>query len=162
MNIRKILCPTDFSEHTDAALGYASVLAAESGAMLYIVHVDEYRDATAALGEAALSYPAPWAVADRCEVRQQLEKVRPTRPSVDFEHRYLSGGPIREIVDFAERENVDLIVMGSHGRTGISRLLMGSVAEGVARRAPCPVMIVKQPHKDVASSAKDDAMVLQD
>jgi nucleotide-binding universal stress UspA family protein len=162
MNIHKILCPTDFSGHTDAALGYASVLAAESGATLYIVHVDEYRDATAALGEAALNYPAPWAVADRCEVRQQLEKVRPTRPGIEFEHRYLSGGPVREIVEFAERENVDLIVMGSHGRTGISRLLMGSVAEGVARRAPCPVMIVKQPHKDVESTATDDAMVLQD
>ena len=122
--------------------------------------MDEYRDATAALGEAALSYPAPWAVADRCEVRQQLEKVRPTRPSVDFEHRYLSGGPIREIVDFAERENVDLIVMGSHGRTGISRLLMGSVAEGVARRVPCPVMIVKQPQKTAENAEPDDAMVI--
>jgi universal stress protein A len=160
MNIRKILCPTDFSGHTDAALGYASVLASESGATLYIVHVDEYRDATAALGEAALSYPAPWAVADRCEVRHQLEKVRPTRPSVDFEHRYLSGGPIREIVEFAERENVDLIVMGSHGRTGISRLLMGSVAEGVARRAPCPVMIVKQPHKSAEKPAPNNAMAI--
>jgi nucleotide-binding universal stress UspA family protein len=160
MNIRKIVCPTDFSEYTEAALNYASVLAAETDAKLYIVHVDEYRDATAAMGEAALAYPAAWAVEDRTEVRQHLDKVVPTRSGLDFEHRYLSGGPIREIVEFAEREHADLIVMGSHGRTGIGRLLMGSVAEGVARRATCPVLIVKQPHKTAEKSAPDDAMVI--
>jgi universal stress protein A len=161
MNTRKILCPTDFSKYTDAALNYASALASESGATLYITHVDEYRDPTAMSGEASLSYPAPWAVADRSEVRQQLEKVLPTAPRVDYEHRYLEGSPVREIVAFAEREHVDLIVMGSHGRTGLSRLLMGSVAEGVARRAACPVLIVKQPVIDPPYESTDDhAMVL--
>ncbi len=138
MNTRKILCPTDFSHDTDAALGYASSLAAESGATLYIVHVDEYRDSSAALGEVAVNYAAPWGVADRSEIRKQLEQVKPTLSHVDYEHRYLEGGPIHEIVAFAEREHVDLIVMGSHGRSGLARLLMGSVAEGVCRRAPAP------------------------
>ena len=162
MNTRKILCPTDFSQYTDAALGYASSLAAESGGTLYIVHVDEYRDSSAALGEVAINYAAPWGIADRSEVRKQLDEVKPTLPHVDFEHRYLEGGPIHEIVDFAEREHVDLIVMGSHGRTGLARLLMGSVAEGVARRAPCPVLIVKQPVAVAAEGESDDAMVLQE
>ncbi len=160
MNARKILCPTDFSQHTDAALGYASALAAESGATLYIVHVDEYRNASAALGEVALNYNAPWEAADRSEVRQKLKQVKPTVSRVDFEHRYLEGGPVHEIIDFAARERMDLIVMGSHGRTGLSRLLMGSVAEGVARRAPCPVLIVKQPVPATQDNSLDDAMVL--
>jgi nucleotide-binding universal stress UspA family protein len=161
MNTQRILCPTDFSHFTDAALSYASSLAAESGAKLYIAHVDEYRDSSAALGEAAVVY-APWGVTDRNDVRKQLDQVRPTLPRVACEHRYLEGAPVREIVDFAERENIDLIVMGSHGRTGLSRLLMGSVAEGVARRAACPVLIVKQPSASAQESPSDDAMVLQE
>ena len=161
MNIRKILCPTDFSQFTDAALSYASALAAESGATLYIVHVDQYRDSSAALGEASVAY-APWAVVDRSEVRKQLEQVQPASPRVAYDHRYLEGAPIREIVGFAERENIDLIVMGSHGRTGLARLLMGSVAEGVARLASCPVLIVKQPMAKAEESPSDDTLVLQE
>jgi nucleotide-binding universal stress UspA family protein len=61
----------------------------------------------------------------------------------------VKGIPVTEIIDFAEREHIDLIVMASHGRTGLWRILMGSVAEGVMRKAACPVLIVKQPrHKD--------------
>jgi nucleotide-binding universal stress UspA family protein len=162
MNTRKILCPTDFSQFNDAALGYASSLAAESDATLYIVHVDEYRDASAALGDAAVNYAAPWGIADRSEIRQQLDAVKPTVPRVDYERRYLEGGPIHEIVAFAGREHIDLIVMGSHGRTGLARLLMGSVAEGVARRAPCPVLIVKQPVENCAHVSRDDSLVFQE
>ena len=110
----------------------------------------------------AVDYAAPWGTADRSEVRQQLEQVKPTVPRVDYEHRYLEGGPVHEIVAFAEREHIDLIVMGSHGRTGLARLLMGSVAEGVARRAPCPVLIVKQPVASTPESEVDDAMVLKE
>jgi nucleotide-binding universal stress UspA family protein len=64
---------------------------------------------------------------------------------VAYEHHYLRGSPVVEILNFAEDENIDLIVMASHGRTGLSRLLMGSIAEGVMRKARCPVLIVKQP-----------------
>jgi nucleotide-binding universal stress UspA family protein len=63
------------------------------------------------------------------------------------------GSPQKEILQFAGEEAVDLIVMGSHGRTGISRLLMGSVAEAVMRKAPCPVLIVKQPTKALPGDA---------
>lgn len=162
MNLNKILCPTDFSPYNDAALKYASALAAESGATLIIAHVDEYRDASAALGEGALTYTGPLGMEDRSEVRKKLDHVKPTNSRVVYEHRYLEGGPIHEIVAFADREHVDLIVMGSHGRTGLSRLLMGSVAEGVARRATCPVLIVKQPVPETPEVVSDDAMVLQE
>jgi universal stress protein A len=162
MNVTKILCPTDFSPHTEAALKYASALAAESGATLIIAHVDEYRDASAALGEAALVYADPLGMEDRSEIRRKLEAIRPTNSRVVYEHRYLEGGPIHEIVAFAEREHVDLVVMGSHGRTGLARLLMGSVAEGVARRAMCAVLIVKQPMEETPAVARDDSLVLQE
>jgi nucleotide-binding universal stress UspA family protein len=71
--------------------------------------------------------------------------VVPTVRRVQYQHHYLKGSPVAEITGFAEREQIDLIVMASHGRTGLWRLLMGSVAEGVLRRAHCPVLIIKQP-----------------
>jgi nucleotide-binding universal stress UspA family protein len=145
MNIQKILFPTDFSRYNDAALEYAKTLAAEADALLYIVHVDEMQDFHAAMGESGCLIAAAVAHEGRPEVRRRLEGVLPATEEVIYEHYYLRGSPVHEIVQFAERENVDLIVMGSHGRNGLSRLIMGSVAEGVMRKAPCPVLIVKQP-----------------
>ena len=72
-----------------------------------------------------------------------LEAVVPTDPEVHFEHRMVMGDPADEIVKIAHEDNVDLIVMATHGRTGFKRLLMGSVAEEVVRRAECPVFTFK-------------------
>jgi nucleotide-binding universal stress UspA family protein len=79
------------------------------------------------------------------ELRRMLGNVVPTDHNVPFEHRLLVGEPATAIVEDAEKEGADLIVMGTHGRTGLSRLLMGSVAEAVVRRAKCPVLTVKHP-----------------
>ena len=73
-----------------------------------------------------------------------LKEVVPTDPQVACEHRLLTGDPAVAIARLAEEEHADLIVMGTHGRTGLTRLLMGSVAEAVVRRAPCPVLTYKQ------------------
>jgi nucleotide-binding universal stress UspA family protein len=145
MNIQRILFPTDFSQNNDAALQYASTLAADANALLYIVHVDELQELNAAMGESGYLIAAAIAHEGRPEVRKRLESIVPTSKKVTYEHYYLSGSPVTEIVAFAECENVDLIVMASHGRTGLSRLLMGSIAEGVMRKAPCPVLVVRQP-----------------
>lgn len=75
-----------------------------------------------------------------------LEAVVPEDPNVKYEHRMVTGDPAGRIVELAEEENIDLIVMGTHGRTGLKRLLMGSVAEAVVRRAKCPVLTFKEPH----------------
>lgn len=82
---------------------------------------------------------------DRREVRERLRSIRPTLDGVVCKHRYLRGAPADEILQFAKQEEIDLIVMGSHGRTGLSRLLMGSVADAVMRKASCPILVVKQP-----------------
>jgi universal stress protein A len=159
MNIKRILFPTDFSPDNDAALEYASALAAESGAMLYIVHVDDSTNVSAALGEPGYMYPSAWGPNGRREVRERLTMVIPSVASARYEHRYLTGSPVRELLKFARREHVDLIVMASHGRTGLARLLMESIAEGVMRGAQCPVVVVKQPasHREPAKQNETQA-----
>ena len=117
---------------------------------MYIVHVDSLLDIklpTFPPDLAGSSYDAPWGH-ERHEIRERLTKVVPTVPNVAYEHRYLTGSPAAQILKLAEQERIDLIVMGSHGRTGLSKVLMGSVAEGVMRKAACPVLIVKLPVDD--------------
>jgi universal stress protein A len=145
MNLHKLLYPTDFSDSNNAAFHYAQSLAAESGAVLYIAHVDELLDANSEAAATDYLYTTALGGKDRREVRERLRSIRPTLDGVVYKHRYLRGSPVAEILRFSQREEIDLIVMGSHGRRGLSRLLMGSVAEGVTRKAPCPVLIVKQP-----------------
>jgi nucleotide-binding universal stress UspA family protein len=74
---------------------------------------------------------------------KSLEEVVPADPAVAYEHHVVMGDPATEIIQLARSEGADLIVMGTHGRTGLTRLMMGSVAEAVVRRAPCPVLTLK-------------------
>lgn len=144
MNIKYILVPTDFSEYSDAALEYASRLAADTGATLQLLHVHDTRALGTALGETSYLFAENWEE-ERGRAEQQLKHTMPMAPDVRCEHHMLVGVPDSDIVAFAGDHKTDLIVMASHGRTGISRLVMGSVAEAVMRRAPCPVLIVKLP-----------------
>ena len=80
---------------------------------------------------------------DREELKRMLAEVVPTDPDVGYEHRLMIGAPAGAIVHLAEKEGADMIVMPTHGRTGLLRLLMGSVAEEVVRKAKCPVLTVK-------------------
>ena len=72
-------------------------------------------------------------------------------PAIACRHHLLHGDPATQIVQFAEDEGVDLIVMGTHGRTGLKRLFHGCVAAAVVRRAACPVFTIKQPHEELVS-----------
>ena len=146
MNIKSILLPTDFSHYNDAALEYASKLAAEAKATLHIVYVHDVRELNAAAGEASYLFAATWEKEKLSAVRR-LNKVTPTVTGVTYEHYCPVGDPVSEILALADEKNADLVVMASHGRSGLSRLLTGSVAEGVMRKATCPVLIVKQPSK---------------
>jgi nucleotide-binding universal stress UspA family protein len=139
---KKILFPTDFSSCSDAPLAYATVLARDTGATLLIVHVEEPPLAYGG-GEMYYGTPEP----DYAGLERMLANVRPTDPAVPCERRLVSGSPAETIVELAAAEDVDLIVMGTHGRTGLRRLLMGSVAEAVIREAPCPVLVYRAPLK---------------
>lgn len=145
MQARKILFPTDLSTNSNEGLRWATALARDSGAQLIIAHVEE---PPVAYGGGELYLGAEAGATE--ELRQALVKVLPTDPAVRFEHKLLVGDPASAIVDLAESENVDLIVMSTHGRRGLTRVLMGSVAEVVVRRAKCPVLTVKQPESGEA------------
>ena len=147
MNARKILFSTDFSHTGDAALGLATALARDMGATLHIVHVEEL-PIVYGVGEMYYGMPDP----NEEQLRELLSKVVPTDNQVPFQHHMVIGIPADSIIRLAESEHVDMIVMGTHGRTGLTRLLMGSVTEAVVRGAPCPVLTYKQPHEKPADS----------
>ena len=136
LKLKKILFATDFSEISQAALAYATSLARDTGARLMIVHVEEPPAAYAA-GEMLVIQPQ----VPNPELGRMLAKIAPG--GLRYEHQHLIGNPADEIVRVAEENNVDLIVIGTHGRKGLSRLLTGSVAELVLRHARCPVLAVK-------------------
>ena len=143
MQAKKILFPTDFSHCSDAALPVATSLARDTGAKLLIVHVEE---PPMAYGGGEMYYGMPDPMAD--DLRTMLQRVAPPDPKVPYEHHLLIGDPATAVAELAAKEGTDLIVMGTHGRTGLRRLLMGSVAEAIVRRAPCPVFIMKEPQRD--------------
>lgn len=136
--IHSILLPTDFSEYSDHALAVAGSLARDHGARLVLLHVVE---GEIVAGESGIWLPPAQGTLE--EARERLETLPVPDPSLPVEHRVASGFPVDEILRLAEKEPFDLIVMGTHGRTGLSRLLMGSVAEQVLRRAQCPVLTVR-------------------
>jgi universal stress protein A len=146
MNIKKILFPTDFSDAGKHALHLATSLARDHGGQLVIVHVEEPPMAYGG-GELYYGVEEP----NREELLKMVADVVPTDPGVPCTHKLLIGDPAEAILQTADAESVDLIVLGTHGRRGLTRLLMGSVAEAVVRRANCPVLTVKQPAEVPAS-----------
>ena len=138
MNAQRILFPTDFSDASHGALKYATVLARDSGATLLILHVEDWIPPLS--GEMYM----PTKSFSNPELKKLLAKVVPADKQVAYEHLFVVGEPSDSILRIAKEQHVDLIVMGTHGRTGLGRLLMGSVAEAIVRRAECPVLTVKQ------------------
>jgi nucleotide-binding universal stress UspA family protein len=117
-----------------------------TGARLLIVHVEEPPLAYGG-GELYYGLPEP----DSARILAMLEDVKPADASVPFTHRLTMGDPAGEIVRIAEDEGAELIVLGTHGRTGVTRLLMGSVAEAIVRRAPCPVLVYRETAEKLAA-----------
>jgi nucleotide-binding universal stress UspA family protein len=142
MVAKKILFPTDFSTSTEADLEQAATLAHDTGATLLILHVDE---PPVAYGGGEMYY-GPVFEYDDAERRHLLEAVKPRDASVSCEHRLAHGDPAHEIVQMADQEHVDLIVMSAHEKGRLSRFLIGSVTEEVVRHASCPVLTLKHPH----------------
>ena len=143
---RRILWPTDFSPIAKVALPYAIDLAADGGAELVLLHV--------------LTPPAPYAVPEisgtlreqieqknRAAAREELRKLAAgvKDPKIRTHTVLTKGVPFDQILRVAKRLRCDLIVLATHGRTGLAHVLMGSVAENVVRRAPCPVLTVRPP-----------------
>ncbi len=145
IHVKKILYPTDFSSYSNQAYFHAVGLAETYGASLSVVYV---YNANSTEAESA----------DRDFWRSQLEQVRPANPNIAVQHAFLEGDPATEIARFASDTAIDVIVIGTHGRTGVDRLVMGSVAERVMRESPCSVLVVKLP-RATASSVRPHAIV---
>ncbi len=138
--IKTIVHPTDFSEHSGYAFRVACALARDYGARLVVAHVMSLRMYNSP--EMGPLIPEPAVIED--ELRERLRSVRPSDPAVVLEHRLCRGDAATEIIALAQDVKSELIVMGTHGRTGVGRLLLGSVAEAVLRRAPCPVLTLRE------------------
>jgi nucleotide-binding universal stress UspA family protein len=137
--VKGILVPSDFSETSDAALTYAVTMAQAFGARLYLLHVPgktgENLETNFPVGRFETTAREKL---DAVLTPEEIERLRP-------EYVMRIGVPAEEIVRYADARDVDLIVMGTHGRSGVAHLLMGSVAEHVVRAAPCPVLLVRHP-----------------
>jgi nucleotide-binding universal stress UspA family protein len=144
MQIRTILHPTDFSPRSEAAFQLACSLARDHKARLLILHVLE-RPVIVYTGVMMAPPPPPPTEEERQALREQLQKIRPNDASIAVEHRLEEGDTATAIIEVAREAGCDLVVMGTHGRTGLGRLLMGSVAELVLRGAACPVLTVRLP-----------------
>ena len=110
---------------------------------MLIVHVVEPPPQSADRGVGGYAVEAE----DEAASQRRLNETVPSDPAVSHSHKLLHGTPATEIVKCAEKEGVDLVLIGSHGRRGLMRMLLGSAAEGVVRKAKCPVITVKQPSK---------------
>ena len=156
-NITRILVPTDFSATADAALDYAKGLATKLGACLHVLHVLE--DAYVG-GSFAGELYVPESPNLRAMMVKEAEdllghRVSPQdRELLKAETAVVVGRSFKAIVDYAQEHRADLIVIGTHGRTGMAHLLLGSVAERIVRTAPCPVLTVRDTPVEVGAAVR--------
>jgi nucleotide-binding universal stress UspA family protein len=145
VSIRRILVPLDFSEYADAILEWAAHLAEEHKSTLILMHAYHLPVEFQQMEGAYL--PAEFWTQVKTEAEKALEghaaKLRSKGVSVETE--VIEGYPATAIEEEALRQEADLIVIGTHGHTGLKHLLLGSVAERVVQKAPCPVLTVKTP-----------------
>jgi nucleotide-binding universal stress UspA family protein len=150
LSIKTILHPTDYSENAGYAFRLACALARDYRAKLLLVHVRPLP----AVPTDIVTIPPPPHVDDLDAIlRERLGAMRPDDPQIAVERYLLVGDEAIEIVELAGQVSADMIVMGTHGRTGLKRLLMGSVAEKVSRNAPCPVVTVREPIRSTNDAA---------
>jgi len=152
--LKHVLVATDFSPPSDVALAYGRALAERFGATLHLLHVDDNQFLQARVSD-------PGSVS-RAHQRWLEERLTPSdrsrlnaRASIE-----VNSSAAAAIVSYAQRSSIDLIIVGTHGRSGLSHVLVGSVAERVVRTAPCPVLTVRHPEHEFVvpddSERRDD------
>jgi nucleotide-binding universal stress UspA family protein len=150
IDLHRILVPTDFSKSSDNALTYAVAFAEKFGAEVYLLHV--VQDLALFIPEAIMVAPplAPPVEQFIAAAREALDRAIHglDRPGLTIHPEVAEGVPYEEILRLARQRDVDLIVMGTHGHTGLAHVLLGSICEKVVRRAPCPVLTVRHPEHE--------------
>jgi nucleotide-binding universal stress UspA family protein len=148
--LKHVLVPTDFSDTSDSALRYGKALAAAFGATLHVVHIIEepYGQpwAVEAYGFSLAALQDEWIKDAQARLAGSLTEEE--RKAVNAVTTTVLGHPVMEILRYATENKVDLIVMGTHGRGPLGHVVLGSVAERVVRKAPCPVLTVRTPERE--------------
>jgi universal stress protein A len=149
IELRRILVPTDFSMHSQNAMRYAAALAEKFQSTIYLLHV--VQDLALFLPDAMSGTPPYMPPTEQmlAAVRDSLDRLaREQLDKLPVEQMVREGAPFYEIIACAKENDVDLIIMGTHGRELLAHMLMGSVAEKVVRKAPCPVLTVRHPEHE--------------
>jgi universal stress protein A len=145
MTAQRFLVPVDFSENANRAVEYAIALASKLGARMTLLHMIQLLP----FGSGDMSVTVPYTYIQDLEAditsRMQAYLERVTAAGLEGEIAVVHGVPFQEILETAKAQQIDLIIMGTQGRTGLQHVLMGSVAEKVVRLAPCPVLVVREP-----------------
>ena len=143
--LKKILVPTDFSKQSEKAVLYGKELAGKFGAELHLLHA--YEATPIMYGEGGGVAP-PSTAELQATALKLLNDVDVESNGVAITRKTAEGHALVEIVQYARENDIDLIVMGTHGRGAIAHMLIGSVAENVVRKAPCPVLVVRDEEHD--------------
>ena len=145
--VKRIVVATDFSETSDRAVDAAVELAATTGASVTVVHA--YEIPVYGFPDGSLVASADFATRITTAAQEALAATLEMRKSkgVELEPELRQGVPWQEVNDVADKRNADLIVIGTHGRSGLAHALLGSVAERVIRSATRPVLVIRDPRK---------------
>ena len=141
IELQKILVPIDFSDHSRKAFAYALKFAEQFGSELELVNV-----VTPVIYAEGMVLPAAMENLDQQteeHAKKELDKMADEAPKVNVRTAVLTGNPYDEIVTHARKQKTDLLLITTHGRTGLQHFLLGSTAEKILRHAPCPVMVVR-------------------
>ena len=147
VKIQKVLCPLDYSEYSQHGLEYALHRADMMNSQVHVLHTGDValRPSYRRPGMPGLGMPVEELEAGANDRMDEIvEECRETHENTQGSVR--TGTPFLEIINYAKELPADLVVMGTHGRTGLKHMLIGSVAEKVVRKSPCPVLTVKHPH----------------
>jgi nucleotide-binding universal stress UspA family protein len=147
--VKRILVPHDFSETSNTAMKYGLELTRLFGAKLHVVHIGEKAQA-----EVEMEFPLGLDTSVEVAARERLLKILTPAEKKELNPEFVlrAGAPAAEIVRYAREEAIDLIVMGTHGRGFVAHAVIGSVAERVVRTAPCPVLTVGPPERELITS----------
>lgn len=150
IKLKKILYPTDFSESSLEALQYAVTFARDFKAQLVLMHVVNEKIFSEGLNLPRAAAPEALEQEMAEEAGRRLRMLIPAdqRAGLDVQMVILLGMPFLEIIRYAKANDVDLIVIGTHGRSGVEHIIFGSTAEKVVRKAPCPVLSVKPAQRE--------------
>ncbi|MDQ1273734.1 MAG: hypothetical protein QG591_2364 [Planctomycetota bacterium] len=147
IKLKKILCPIDFSDCSIYALSYAIDLSTKERASLYLIHVIETH--ISGMGDIVKQIDLLLDDKQIENLRMKLTNLIPDkmRTNIHIQPIVEKGIPFVEIIKTAKDNHIDVIIMGTHGRTGLGHILIGSVAERVIRSAPCPVLSIRLPNQ---------------